>query len=138
MKMNVIGATLALLVGALPANAKSYKAINRLTVNPINATEFEVIKRTSSSPRAMWCAAADYSGRRLDSYNKTDLIIITPIGPSTTQPDRNGVTFTIDPNQSDVAPTRSYSVTVKTAGASMSVGHAKTFCDDDISPFNRR
>jgi hypothetical protein len=138
MKVNVIGAALALLVGALPANAKSFKAINRLTVNPISATEFEVINRASSSPRALWCAAADYSGRRLDRYNKTDLIIITPIGPSMTQPDRNGVIFTIDPNQSDVAPIKSYSVTVKTAGASMSVGHAKMFCDDDTFPVNRR
>ena len=136
--MKVIGVVFALLVGALPASAKSFKAINRLTVNPINATDFEVIKKASSSPRAMWCAAADYSGRRLDRYNKTDLIIITPIGPSTTQPDRNGVTFTIDPNQSNVAPTKSYSVTVKTAGASMSVGHAKTFCDGASFPFDRR
>lgn len=139
MKVNVIGcAAFALLVGALPARANSFRAINTLTVNPITATEFEVIKKASTSPRAMWCAASDYSGRGLGRYNKTDLIIKTPIGPSATQPGRNGVVFTIDPNQSDVAPTKSQSVTIKTAGASMSVGHAQMFCGDSISPFSRR
>lgn len=138
MKMKIMGLALVLSIGALPATAKSFTAVNRLTVNPINATEFEVIKRPASSPRQMWCAAADYSGRRLGRYNKTDLIIVTPIGPSTTQANRNGVVFSIDPNQSGVAPTKSFSVTVKTAGASMSVGHAKSFCDDDNSAFSRR
>ena len=139
MKVNVVGcAAFALLIGTLPASANTFRARNTLTVNPITATEFEVVKKASSSPRAMWCAASDFSGRGLGRYKKTDLIIKTPIGPSVTQPGRIGVMFTIDPDKSDIPSSKSGSVTVKTAGASLSVGHAQTFCGDSISPFSRR
>ena len=139
MYRNLIGAvTLALLAGVIPANAKSFQATNWLTVNPVGPTEFEVIKKASTSPRAMWCAAADYSGRVLGRYKKTELIIVKPIGPAETQQQRNGVVFTIDPAQSPVEPKRSSSVTIKKAGASMSAGHARTLCGDDIFPFSGR
>jgi hypothetical protein len=59
---------------------------------------------------------------------KTELIVKTSTGPSVTQPGRNGVVFTIDPNQVDAAPTRLFIVTTKRVGASMSVGHAQMFC----------
>ena len=96
MKVIVIGcAAFALLIGTLPASANSFRARNTLTVNPITATEFEVVKKASSSPRAMWCAASDFSGRGLGRYKKTDLIIKTPIGPSVTQPGRIGTFFFI-------------------------------------------
>jgi hypothetical protein len=127
--VNVIScAALALLVGVLPASADTFRAINWLYVNPITATEYEVVLKPGASPRGVWCAASDYSGRRLGRYNKTDLIVKTPAGPSVTHPGRNGVVFTIDPSQLDVALTKSHSVTINKAGASLSVGHAKMCC----------
>ena len=128
-------AVLALVVSALPVVADTFRAINWLYVNPITATEYEVVLKPGASPRAVWCAASDYSGRRLGRYNKTDLIVKTPAGPSVTHPGRNGVVFTIDPSQLDVALTKSHSVTINKAGASLSVGHAKMFCPFFPGPF---
>lgn len=127
--MNAISyAALALLVGALPAGAETFRAINWLNVSAITATEFEVVLKPGASSRGVWCAASDYSWRRLGRYKKTELIVKTSTGPSVTQPGRNGVVFTIDPNQVDAAPTRLFIVTTKRVGASMSVGHAQMFC----------
>lgn len=127
--MNVIScAALALLVGVLPASADTFRAINWLNVSPITETEFEVVLKPGASPRGVWCAASDYSWRRLGRDKKTDLIVKTPAGPSVTQPEHNGVVFTIDPNQVEVTPTKSLTVTTKRVGASLSVGHAKMFC----------
>ena len=128
-------AILALVIGALPAGADTFRAINWLYVNPITATEYEVVLKPGASPRGVWCAASDYSGRRLGRYNKTDLIVKSAVGPSVTQPGRNGVVFTIDPSQLDDAPTKSHSVTINKAGASLSVGHAKMFCPLFPGPF---
>ncbi|MEP2031540.1 MAG: hypothetical protein ABJI96_22825 [Paracoccaceae bacterium] len=139
MNGNTIGAAaLALIIGTVPATAQSFRSTNWLTVNPVGPTEFEVIKKASTSPRAMWCAASDYSGRVLGRYSKTELIIVKPIGPAETQQGRNGVVFTIDAAQSPVEPKRSSSVTIQREGASMSAGHAKTLCGDNVFPFSGR
>lgn len=131
----VFFAIVALVVGALPAGADTFRAINWLNVNPITKTEFEVVLKPGASPRAIWCAASDYSGRRLGRYNKTDLIVKSAVGPSVTQPGRKGVVFTIAPLQLDAAPNKSYSVTINKVGAMWSVGHAKMFCPLLPGPF---
>lgn len=125
----------ALVVSAFPAGANTFRAINWLDVNPITQTEFEVVLQAGASPRAVWCAAADYSGKRLGRYNKTDLYVISAAGPSVTQPKRNGVVFTIDPAELDTDPIKSHSVTIYKVGATWSVGHAKTFCPFFPVPF---
>jgi hypothetical protein len=99
--------------------------MNKLDVNPLTATEFEVIQGRRSSPKKIWCAASDYSQHPLDTIN-------TPSGPSVTEPGRKAVGFTIDPNQ--MAPVKSSTVTIKTVGASLSASHASTFCRDDRFP----
>ncbi len=127
--MNTISfAVFAVAVGALPAGADTYRAINWLNVNPISATEFEVVLKAGASPSGVWCAASDYSWKRLGKYTKTDLIVKSAVGPSITQPDRNGVVFTIDPSQLGAAPTKSLLVQINKVGASMSASHAKMFC----------
>ena len=121
-------ALVACTLGALPAGADSYRAINWLTVNPIAATEFEVILKPGASARAVWCAASDYSWKRLGQYKKTDLIVKSAVGPSVTKPGRNGVVFTTDPEQLDGSPNQYHVVRINQAGESLSVGHAKLFC----------
>lgn len=124
----VLIAILTLIVGASSASAQTFFATNWLNVNPISASTFEVVLKPGASPRSVWCAASDYSGRRLGRYNKTELIVKSAVGPAVTQANRKGVVFTIDPSQVDVPPTKSYSVSIKKVGASMGVGHANGFC----------
>ena len=128
----VISAVSAILISGLPASANSFKAMNRLVVNPLTVTEFEVVQRPGSSPKKIWCAASDYTQNALGQSSKTDIIIKTPSGPSVTEPGKKGVGFTIDPNQ--VTPVKSSSVSIKTVGASMSASHAATFCRDGRFP----
>ncbi|MEP2030205.1 MAG: hypothetical protein ABJI96_16020 [Paracoccaceae bacterium] len=121
-------AVVALALGALPAAAESYRAINWLTVNRIAETEFEVILKAGASAPGVWCAASDYSWKRLGKYKKTDLIIKSAVGPSVTNPGRNGVVFTVDPGQLSGTPNKFHLVGINRAGESLSVGHAKMFC----------
>ena len=128
----IISAISALLISGLLASADSFKSINRLDVNPLTATEFEVVQGRRSSPKKIWCAASDYTQRALGQSSKTDITINTPSGPSVTEPGRKAVGFTIDPNQ--MTPVKSSTVTIKTVGASLSASHASTFCRDDRFP----
>ncbi|MEP2030773.1 MAG: hypothetical protein ABJI96_18925 [Paracoccaceae bacterium] len=128
-------ALVALVIGTLSASADTFRAINWLYVNPITETEFEVVLKPGASPRATWCAAADYSGKRLGRYNKTDLVVLSAAGPGVTQSRFKGVVFTIDPSRLETDPTQSYSVTIYKVGAMLSVGHAKTFCPFYPGPF---
>jgi hypothetical protein len=128
----IISAISVLLLSGLPANANSFKAMNGLEVNPLAATEFEVVERRGSRPKKIWCAASDYTQSALGQSSKTIIIIKTPSGPCMTEPGGKGVSFTIDPNQ--VTPVKSSSVSIKTVGASMSASHAATFCRDDRFP----
>lgn len=128
-------ALIVLASGPIPADAETFRAINWLNVNPISKTEFEVVLQPGASPRAVWCAASDYSGKRLGHYNKTDLVVKTAVGPSVTQTNRKGVTFSIIPKQDSDATSKSYSVTIKKVGATLSVGHAHLFCPFLPGPF---
>ncbi|MEP2027889.1 MAG: hypothetical protein ABJI96_04160 [Paracoccaceae bacterium] len=128
----IIGAISVLLISGLPASANSFKAMNRLDVNPLTATEFEVIQRPRTRPKKIWCAASDYTQNALGLPSKTEIFIKTPSGSSVTEPGKKGVGFTVDPNQ--VSPVKSSSVSIKTAGVSMSASHAATFCRDDRFP----
>ena len=121
-------AVFTILAGALPASADTYRAINWLNVNPISDTEFEVVLKAGASPSGVWCAASDYSWKRLGKFKKTDLVVKSAAGPSVTRSDRNGVVFTVDPGQLDVVPTKSFFLQINKVGASVSVGHAKMFC----------
>lgn len=121
-----------LLVSGFPASADSFKAMNQLDVNPLAATEFEVIQRSGSRPKKIWCAASDYTQNALGQSSRTEIILKTPSGPSVTVPGKKAVGFTIDPNQ--VAPVKTSSVSIKIAGASLSASHASTFCRDARFP----
>ncbi|MDU8930002.1 hypothetical protein RXV86_21665 [Alisedimentitalea sp. MJ-SS2] len=124
-------ATLAATLLAPTANA--YTAINGLTVNPV-ANGYEVIARAGSGPRQFWCAAAQYA--RAKGAGPTQRVYISKgYGPSTTQQGRRAVTYTIAPSGALLPGTRpgdngNYSVSIRTPGFNLSVGHAEGFCSD--------
>ena len=125
------------LLGALPAQANSFTAVNRLTVNPVSASEFEVIESNGAGARQIWCAAAEYNERVLGNQRETELIVKTKRGPSITQPGRKGVVFTNNPANVSATITKSVSVSLNTPGMSLPSHHARTFCRDTFSRTRR-
>ena len=59
----------AMIAALLPlgASAQSFRADNFLDVVPLSGTTFEVIEANGEGPRGIWCAAADYASKRLQS-----------------------------------------------------------------------
>jgi hypothetical protein len=120
----------AMLASTLPASAESYRAVNRLIVNPISATEFDVIESHGAGARQIWCAAAEYNEKVLRNVRQSELIVKTARGPSVTSPGSKGVVFTNNPANVSVPVTKAVSVSVKVAGQSLSSNHARQFCAD--------
>jgi len=120
----------------LAAAAQTYQAINRLYVIPVSGTDFEVIEDHGEGPRGMWCAAASYAHDRLGASGGARLYVKNARSPSVSVSGRTGVVFTLDEASLTVPPTRSYSVSVRTPGLNLPVGHAIEFCKDFILELN--
>ena len=89
-------AVAALLPGGLSA-ATVGEELSRLTINPLSATDFEVIETMTMGAAEFWCAAASFNELRRGGSDRIDLYVKTPRGPAVTQPGRKGVVFTTDP-----------------------------------------
>lgn len=131
MRNSILVVCAAIVIGS-PAIAASFKAQNRLLVNSINATDFEVVESRSLGAAGSWCAAADFATRVLNLSGKTDLIVKTPRGPSGTVAGKKAVVYTVDPNQVSAPLSKSVSVSTKVAGMTLPVGHALTFCSQSL------
>jgi hypothetical protein len=118
---------------AMPVVAASaYRAINWLFVIPITADTFEVIEDRGEGARGIWCAAADYAqAAGLDGIRKR-LYVVEPRGPSRTQANAIGVSFTTNPDDELAQSPSSYSVSVKRRGDNYAIGHAINFCSSPI------
>jgi hypothetical protein len=100
-----------------------------LTINTINATDYEVIETQSMGAADFWCAAASYNELRQGRSDLIQLYVRTPRGPAKTAQGRKGVVFTTDPSGlSKLAP--SLTLTVNQAGASLKSRKARSFCRD--------
>ncbi|MFK7835368.1 MAG: hypothetical protein AB8B60_04045 [Sulfitobacter sp.] len=106
----------------------AFEAINRLQVVPLGAQGFEVIEARGDGARGMWCAAADYAITRQNIRCDQRLYVKSPRGPSVSGAGRIGVVFTTDVNALSVAPSQSYSVSVRVAGQGLPLHHAYQFC----------
>lgn len=112
---------------AAPASAETFRAKNRVYVNPLNDGMFEVIYDINASYEGMWCAAAEYAHRRMGVPGISRVVVVEPLGPARTKPRRKGAVFKVDPNarnNSIVVMGRS----LKNPGTSMSVDHAYQYC----------
>ena len=121
---------------AAPASSQGYKAVNQLTVVPLNPTSFEVIEAYGEGARGIWCAAADFAIHRLGHARNQRLYVKTPRGRSVTSAGRIGVEFTTDASSLGVAPTASYSVSVRQPGQGLPTHHAYQFCRDYFIDLN--
>lgn len=127
--MRLITALLLCAAVSVPAMAaQAYRAVNWLFVVPINADTFEVIEGRGEGARGIWCAAADYArAAGLDGVRKR-MYVLEPRGPSRTQANAIGVTFTTNPSDEMAKTSSSFSVTVKRKGENLAIGHAYNFC----------
>lgn len=108
-------------------SASSFAFFDFLDVNPISATNFEVMAGPDEGPRAYWCSAARYVERNL-GRPQSRIYIAAGRGPSVTEPGRKAVQFTTVPIEGkDVS---SYSVSIKKVGYNLGSGTALRFCDD--------
>ena len=123
-----LAATFA-LAGVAALAAQPYRTINRLFVVPITQDTFEVIEDRGAAARDMWCAAADYVQAIGRDRPRLRLYVQEVRGPSRTTPNRIGVVYTINPDDTIKDTPPSYSVTVTNLGENLDVGHARNFCD---------
>ena len=125
-------ATAATLV-ASAAQADSFRAYNRVVVNPVSSSTFEAIEQAQYGPRGLWCAAADYAQSQLGARGTDRVYVQTPRGNSVTQSGRKGVVFGLS-SPSGVAPVSVLSVSsaIRVPGSNLSVDHAYQFCYDSF------
>lgn len=126
--------TAFLLAALLPGMAGS-QAIGiglgfapRLQVNPISATQFEVIESGGAGAQDIWCAAASYAEGAL-GRTRGRLYIARARGPAETVPGRKGVVFSVEPTPGAFT---SVSVSVRQAGMNLPIFHALQFCRNHI------
>lgn len=121
---------------ALSSSVNAYTATNGLSVVPVSGQgAYEVTTRGGDGARALWCAAAQYA-REVHGLSSTQRVYLeTGYGKSQTKPGLRGVSFTTRPTAALASGPRlgdagNYSVSIRRAGFSLTVGHAENFCDD--------
>ncbi|MFV0515723.1 MAG: hypothetical protein ACK5MY_19085 [Jhaorihella sp.] len=125
-------AALALL--AAPGAALAWTAANGSAVVPVTAERFEVINRASSRAQDYWCGAGDFAIAGLRSAATQRIYVYAPVGPSQTNPGARAVQFSLVPPPSGPAP-QTYSLSVKTAGDSLTAAAARQYCYDRLMGF---
>lgn len=98
----------------------------RTTVTPLQNGSFEVAAIGTSAPVAYWCGIGDYAIRTLRTSATQRIYISKPYerGVRTVQ-------FSMTPPEGAEDVT-TYSVTVKTLGASMTAASAQSYCWDNF------
>tara|TARA_R110002049_G_scaffold48160_1_gene138970 strand:+ start:3677 stop:4081 length:405 start_codon:yes stop_codon:yes gene_type:complete len=119
-------AALAALVAA-PLAAQNSRAVNDIDVTPTSGG-FAVQGDGGTGARAMWCAAADYAFKRAGAAGADRLYISEGRTPGIGQ--RAAVTFTLDPDGLTPSAVLVTGLSLRSAGANLSVGHARSFCSN--------
>ena len=114
---------------AMPVMADTRSEELSLIINPINATDFEVVRQMGMGPHEFWCAAASYNEARAGRSELLQIYLKRPLGPSVTAPGRQGVIFSLSnaglPPRSD-----RLTVTVEEPGATLKSVQARRYCRD--------
>lgn len=111
----------------LAGHAQVFRAENRVAVVGV-ADGFEVRGDGGLGARGVWCAAADYARDVLGAHGFARLYIAEGRAPGLGQ--RDPVRFTLDPTGLRPTPVFVVGASLRTAGATLSVDHAQTFCAD--------
>jgi hypothetical protein len=100
----------------------------RLQVNPLSATQFEVIESGGAGAQDIWCAAARHTEMVL-GRTRGRLYVARARGPAQTMRGRTGIVFSTEPVTGAFT---SVSVNVREAGMNLPIFHALQFCRNNI------
>ncbi len=128
MRSFMFATVIACAVPAM-ASAQNYRAVNLLNVVPLTGTTFEVIEARGEGASGIWCAAADYATRKLNTRGR--LYVLTARAASKSTPGRKSVVFTTNAQQLPKGPKQSLSVTTSHVGVGLPINHAIQFCRRD-------
>ena len=97
-----------------------------IPVYPIDANTFEVVENDGAGGTQLWCAAGLFA-RDVLKQNRSSLYILEARGDSRAEPGRKSVIFTTQPVDNAF-----FSITqgVRTAGKTLTTGHAYALCAD--------
>lgn len=103
-----------------------------MVINPLNATDFEVVQGTNYGAAEFWCGAATFIERRSRQSELTPIYVKSPRGPSLTAPGKKGVVFTT--NNAGLPPAEQrLTRTVRDVGAMLKSYQARSYCRDAFS-----
>lgn len=119
---SLIAATLL----AAPLAAETYRAQGRVDVTPVQGG-FAIQNGNGMGARGMWCGAADYAHRVLGASGTQRIYVV---GPRTSQNRRAPVIFSLNPQGTTPVRASILGRSTSTAGSSLSVDHAISFCAD--------
>ena len=112
------------VLGALPASAQDFRAVNRVDVTPVDGG-FQTADGAGFGARGMWCAAADYARNALNARSNARIYVVG-LRQSFDAP----VTFSLDQGGNDPKQVLILARSLRVAGANLSLAHAQGFCAD--------
>lgn len=120
-------ALVAVICGLTAAPAQAYIASNGLLVQPVNATDFFVPYRGRPASSSFWCAAGDYTVRRLGLPPGTRIFRLSA-------PPRRGGDGILFSLSAEGAQDRGVQVW-GSKDAGMSASLAQTYCANEVPLF---
>ena len=123
-KALLLGLGMALVLD-VPASALTFRAENRVTVTAA-AGGSDVTNGGGLGARGMWCAAADYARDVLGAWGTQRIYVARDRASGEGGP----VRFTLDPSGLAPVAVLIVGVSIRRAGANLSVDHAQSFCAD--------
>ena len=97
------------------------------------SSAFEVVEEHGAGPRQIWCAAAEHARDAARLPTAQRLYIARGLAPSELAGGRKTVRFSPTPVAAE-GPRQDgpLTITLRDVGASLSIGHALSYCDDRI------
>lgn len=124
-----LGLTLACLPLAVAASTDGEED-RFLVINPLSASDFEVVQGMNMGAAEFWCGAASYVERRLGLSETTPIYLKRPRGPSQTAAGRKAVTFSLSNAGLPPDDPGRLTLTVREPGATLKSGNARRYCRD--------
>ena len=100
--------------------------VPQLQVNPVSATEFEVLQGPNEGAKTYWCAAAFHAHFTL-GRSEGRLYLSRAFGPARTASGTRGVSFSL---AETATTTNAVSLSIRQEGATLLINHALQFCRD--------
>ncbi|NNE54339.1 MAG: hypothetical protein HKN30_18290 [Sulfitobacter sp.] len=128
MARRALAAALLLIGAGTTAKAELQGTffVPQLQVNPISATEIEVLQGPSEGARTYWCAAAFYTHFTL-GRSEGRLYLSRALGPARTASGTRGVSFSLTETPTTI---NAVSLSIRHEGATLLINHALQFCRD--------